>query len=185
MFEKISKEQWMKDMLKNTSLKESAIEAAYENIKLPTRGSKYSAGYDFYIPYDFTLGSAKRDVILTGIRWVTELPKSDEDNPMSTTGSLVENLVVNKVMLLFARSSVAKECGFSLSNKVGVIDMDYWTADNEGHIMALVDRSTARTDYAFKTGDRIVQGVILPFHIEMPDIILQSARKGGFGSSGK
>ena len=179
MFEKISKEQWMKDMLKNTSLKESAIEAAYENIKLPTRGSKYSAGYDFYMPYDFTLGTAKRDIIMTGIRWVAETGYTTSDD-----GS-TEIELPPRVMFLFARSSVAKECGFSLSNKVGVIDMDYWTADNEGHIMALVDRSTARTDYAFKVGDRIVQGVILPFYTDKPDTIIQSARKGGFGSSGK
>lgn len=63
--------------------------------------------------------------------------------------------------------------------------MDYWTADNEGHIMAIIDRSTAKTDYAFKTGDRVVQGVIVPFYTDEPDTIIQSARKGGFGSSGK
>ena len=174
-FEKISIEQWEKDLKKYTSYeKDEDVKSTYENIKIPTRGSEYSAGYDFYIPYDFTLSSSKRDVILTGIRWNCE-----NENALPNFES------INYVLLLFARSSVAKECGFSLINKVGVIDYDYYMAVNEGHIMIIVDRKTAKTDYAFKTGDRIVQGVITQFHTVENDIVLNTKRTGGFGSSGK
>jgi dUTP pyrophosphatase len=186
MFEKISKEQWAKDMQKNTFFTDELIDKAYDNIKIPTRGSSFSAGYDFYMPYDFTLGSAKKDIIMTGIRWNCE--KSISSHEAVKSADCYEDalsFVFNKVLLLFARSSVAKDCGFSLTNKVGVIDMDYYMAENEGHIMILVDRKTAKTDYAFKTGDRIVQGVIMPYFVDEIDIVRNDKRTGGFGSTGQ
>jgi dUTP pyrophosphatase len=179
MFAKISKEQWLKDLEKYTfynheyDKNEEYLNESYDAIQIPDRGSLFSAGYDFYIPYNYSLSSSKRDIILTGIRWDTtqKIEEKTFNDPL--------------VLLLFARSSVAKECGFSLMNKVGVIDMDYCMADNEGHIMILVDRKTAKTDYTFKTGDRIVQGVITSFHIDENDHVRNSKRTGGFGSTGK
>ena len=41
-FEKISKEQWVKD---------TKLEGAFEDVILPRRGTAHSAGYDFYAPY--------------------------------------------------------------------------------------------------------------------------------------
>lgn len=186
-FEKISKEQWIKDIKKYTSIeKEADIDASYEAIQIPTRGSTFSAGYDFYIPYDFSLGTAKRNVILTGIRWVKHDQYMTESNVGGTSSRITLDIdSLYQVLLLYARSSVAKECGFSLANKVGVIDMDYCLAANEGHIMIIVDPKTAITDYAFKTGDRIVQGVISPFFTVLNDIVRNDKRTGGFGSTGK
>jgi dUTPase len=51
--------------------------------------------------------------------------------------------------------------------------------------MILVDRKTAKTDYAFKTGDRIVQGVIMPYFVDEIDIVRNDKRTGGFGSTGQ
>ena len=60
-FEKVSLEQFTNDYLKcngydldcdiSEDLAKHIVEV-YENIKLPSRGTKYSAGYDFYLPYD-------------------------------------------------------------------------------------------------------------------------------------
>lgn len=46
-FEKVSFEQYAKDVEKADEI--------YENIQLPQRATKGSAGYDFYMPYDLTL----------------------------------------------------------------------------------------------------------------------------------
>lgn len=174
MFEKISYEQWIKDAKKNTSLSDEEIKLAYENIKIPTRGSEYSAGYDFYLPYDYKL-SSNQSVILTGIRWdcLNEYPA---DN--------IKYRVSNKALFLFARSSTAKKYGFALLNRVGIVDMDYCQADNEGHIMLLVDKKAALSDYEFEAGERIAQGVIMPFFTDSSDTIIGKSRVGGFGSTG-
>lgn len=175
MFEKISYEQWLKDFKStvDSTLNEDYIRQLYDEIKLPTRGSEFSAGHDFYIPYMWRLSSNVRrniNVILTGIRWNTELDTRTR---------------INKVLLLFARSSTAKEYGFALMNKVGVVDMDYYKAANEGHIMFIVDAKSATTDYTLNKGDKIAQGVILPFLVEEGTELTGKNRTGGFGSTGK
>lgn len=167
MFEKISYEQWLKDFKKyvDDTLNEDLIKELYDGIKLPTRGSKFSAGHDFYIPYMYKL-NAKRNVILTGIRWATSMDR-------------------DKALFLFARSSTAKNYGFALMNKVGVVDMDYQLADNEGHIMLLVDVKSAISEYTLNKGDKIAQGVIMEYISEEGTEVLTKERTGGFGSTGK
>jgi len=173
MFEKISYEQWIKDAKKNTSLSDEEIKLAYEKIKIPTRGSEYSAGYDFYLPYDYKL-SSDQSIILTGIRWKCPIECNIE----------MEYSLVNRALFLFARSSTAKKYGFALLNRVGIVDMDYCQADNEGHIMLLVDKKAALSEYEFGAGERIAQGVIMPFFTDSSDTIIGKSRVGGFGSTG-
>ena len=168
MFKKISYEQWKKDAEKYTSLSPEQIKHSYNTIKLPTRGSEYSAGYDFYLPYDYKVASGQI-IILTGITW---------DCFADNTSAL------NRALFLFARSSTAKKYGFALMNRVGIVDMDYCQAANEGHIMLLVDRKAALSDYEFEAGERLAQGVIMPFMIETNDTIIGKDRVGGFGSTG-
>ena len=171
MFEKISYEQWSKDFKTHvdSTLNENYIRQLYDEIKLPTRGSEFSAGHDFYIPYMYTL-NPNRNIILTGLRWNTELNTK---------------ILGDRVLLLFARSSTAKKYGFALMNKVGVVDMDYYRADNEGHIMLLVDYKSATSEYTLNKGDKIAQGVILPYFIEEGTELVGKERTGGFGSTGK
>ena len=179
MFEKISYEQWVKDFKTHVDptsfLNDNYIKQLYDEIKLPTRGSEFSAGHDFYIPYMYTLNPNK-NIILTGIRWNTEL---------DTESTLAKSILCNKVLLLFARSSTAKKYGFALMNKVGVVDMDYYKADNEGHIMLLVDVKSATSEYTLNQGDKIAQGVILPYYVEAGTELVGKERTGGFGSTGK
>jgi dUTP pyrophosphatase len=169
MFKKISYEQWQKDAEKYTIMSPEEIKHSYNLIKIPTRGSEYSAGYDFYLPYDFTLESGQ-SIILTGIRW-------------DCIGE--EDTAINRALFLFARSSTAKKYGFALMNRVGIVDMDYCQATNEGHIMLLVDRKAALSAYEFEAGERLAQGVIMPFMVDSSDTIVGKDRVGGFGSTGK
>ena len=167
-FKKISFEQWTKDVAKYTSLSPEEAKYTYNNVRIPTRGSEFSAGYDFYLPYDYKL-SSNQSIILTGIRW----------------DCLNEDSAINRALFLFARSSTAKKYGFALLNRVGIVDMDYCQADNEGHIMLLVDKKAALSEYEFEAGERLAQGVIMPFLIDSSDTIVGKSRVGGFGSTGK
>lgn len=167
-FEKVSLDQYLKDKfgydVKNQTVLDAAIKE-WENIKLPTRATDGSAGYDFYAPTFAFIGSDFAgdigEVIPTGVRVKME---------------------PGWVLMLFPRSGFGFKYGMHLANTVGIIDSDYYNADNEGHIMAKV--STAKDILSLNTGDRFMQGVFVPFGIATNDETVQQERKGGFGSTG-
>lgn len=61
------------------------------------------------------------------------------------------------------------------------IDSDYYYADNEGHIMIAL-RNMRDYLVRFPAGDRIMQGVFLPFGITVDDSA-EAKRTGGIGST--
>ena len=119
-FEKVSYEQFEKDF---KSLKEfnsemfsdEKIRELYDAIKLPTRATAGSAGYDFYSPVGFEVGAGQTVKIPTGIRVIIDH---------------------GWFLACFPRSSLGFKYRFQLDNSVGIIDTDYNHADNEGHIFA-------------------------------------------------
>ena len=179
-FEKISFEQWKKDWKENVEgVEDSEIfcEAAYEKITIPTRATATSAGYDFTIPYTFSAHYPKygpttpyNTKILTGIRWV------DGDDHKHNLG-----------LFLFVRSGMALKQGIQLANSVGVVDSDYYKADNEGHIMFVIKNDPAWPTRSFPAMTRIGQGVFLPFYLVSEDAATDNntVRTGGFGSTGE
>jgi dUTP pyrophosphatase len=80
------------------------------------------------------------------------------------------------------RSGLGFKYGVRLANTIGNIDSDYWQSDNEGHIMLKI---VAAKDFSIKKGDRIAQGVILPYFTVDDDEPLSNKRNGGFGSTDK
>ena len=112
-FEKVSFEQFQKDILKNTKIK-NKIEEMYDNIQLPKRATIGSAGYDFFLPFDIVLKPQESIIIPTGIR----CQMNDE-----------------YVLQIYPRSSLGFKFRLQLDNVVGIIDSDYYYACNEGHIM--------------------------------------------------
>ena len=140
------------------------IITAYEEIKLPNRATKGSAGYDFFSPLTITGGLQKNSAFIfpTGIRC-----KMEE----------------GWVLIICPRSGMGFKSGIRLANTVGVIDQDYYYSDNEGHIMVkLVNESTLAKNLHIKRGDAICQGILLPFGIAQGDQA-DGIRNGGFGSS--
>ena len=172
-FEKISLEQFKKDMKANyPNLTDTEIEDKYNRIQLPKRGSKYSAGYDIYSTMDCTFfgntgivpsifGVSGPKVIPTGIKAV--MP-----------GNMFLNIV--------PRSGLGFKSGVSLANTIGIIDSDYYNNDkNEGHIMIMFVPGFDKLDV--KEGDRIAQGIFTKYYTTDDDEA-QDDRKGGFGSTG-
>ena len=134
----------------------------YNDIQLPHRSTKYSAGYDFYLPYTVVIPRGAQAMVATGIRVLLDL---------------------SNVLLCFPRSSLGIKHGVGLKNTVGVIDADYYyNADNEGHIMACL---TNLGDHAIRldAGDRFMQGIILPYYT-VDDDTSNDTRRGGIGSTG-
>lgn len=168
-FEKVSFEQFKKDIEKcfgNTVYKfqsEEGIHEVYDNIKLPTRATKGSAGYDFKCPINLLLHKGQPIVIPTGIR-----VKMDD----------------GWVLKIYPRSGLGFKYGLRLTNTTGIIDSDYYYSDNEGHIMVKISHSLGENMFNIKQGDGIAQGVFVEFGITEDDNVTES-RNGGFGSTGK
>ncbi len=161
-FEFVSKSRFEEDAAKAFDADEIQISEAYEALKIPTRATKGSAGYDFYCPFDIELEAGESILIPTGIR-----VRMDE----------------GWVLLLFPRSGLGFKYRFQLDNSVGVIDQDYYHADNEGHIMArMTNDSREGKTLSLKAGKAFMQGVFVPFGIaDATQVTAQ--RTGGFGST--
>ena len=172
-FEKITREQWVKDMVNLCHLEHptaddfKAINKLYDGIKLPKRATKYSAGYDFYVSGNASIPSKGSYVIPTGIRWVCD---KEEDK--------------NKVLQIYPRSGIGFRTGVRLMNTVGIIDADYWEGNNEGHIMVKL-YNPMDSHLHIKDGDAIVQGVITEYHTCDDEEEIVEKRTGGMGSTDK
>lgn len=164
VFEKVSYEQFAKDWLKAFPQTEN-VRAIYDGIKMPQRATAGSAGYDFYAPADITLKKDASVLIPTGIR------------------AKIEN---GWVLCLFPRSGLGFKHRVQLDNTVGVIDADYYGADNEGHIMIKLscDAHDEEHTVALTHGDGFAQGIFLPFGVTADDTATEK-RTGGFGSTSK
>lgn len=166
-FDKVSLNQFLKDS-KNYLLDNSEslyqkerykLIEDYNNIKMPERSTVYSAGYDFYAPIDIEMLPGKTYTIPTGIRC--------KINP-------------EFVLFVLPRSSLGFKYGLRLRNTIGVIDSDYYNADNEGHIML---KLVADQPLKIHEGDRMVQGIFLQYGITINDDA-HAQRTGGIGSTG-
>jgi len=103
-FEKVSREQFKKDMLNNNIILDN-IDDIYDKIKLPTRATAMSAGHDFFAPFKLSLKAHDSIIIPTGIRC-----KMDD----------------GWVLNIYPRSGQGFKYGFRLYNTVGIIDADYY-----------------------------------------------------------
>lgn len=163
-FSKVSYEQFAADWKAAFPDGGEDIRAVYDNIKLPKRATKGSAGYDFFMPADIVLAAGSTVLIPTGIR--AEI----EDG---------------WVLQIFPRSGLGFKYRIQLDNTVGIIDSDYYYADNEGHIkIKLTNDSRTRSDAAIGAGQGFAQGIFLPFGITDDDCA-DEERRGGFGSTDK
>ncbi len=155
-FEKVSSTQFNIDL---TTCGKN--ENCYEDIILPKRSSKYSAGYDFYAPYDFTVNINEKLVIASGVRCKIE---------------------GEYFLMLAPRSSLGFKYQLGLANTVAIIDADYYNTANEGHILiSLVNRGDKPV--SIKKGERFCQGIFLNYAICIDDDN-DDVRTGGLGSSG-
>lgn len=150
-FEKISKDNFFN----------SVPNGNYEDIILPKRSTKNSAGYDFYSLYDITIKPNERVVIPTGIKVCMN---------------------ENKFLGIYIRSSLGFKYNIRMCNQVGIIDADYYNnKDNEGHIFVCLQNESDK-EVVIKKGDRFVQGIFMSYLITDDDCATDT-RNGGIGST--
>lgn len=116
-FEKISFAQFKDVFAEYFKDSEKTLEQIYEELPLPQRATKKSAGYDIYAPFSFELAPGEEIKVPTGLRVIMQ---SDE------------------VLMVLPRSGHGFKHYLRLANTAGVIDADYCEADNEGHIFVKI-----------------------------------------------
>lgn len=164
-FHKVSYEQFREGFLDVfPETEEANLTEIYENLKLPKRATKGSAGYDFFTPVNIVLNPGESLKVPTGIR--VEM----EDN---------------WVLQLYPRSGLGFRFRLQLNNTVGIIDSDYFYSDNEGHIFAKItnDSKEGKT-LCVEKGTAFMQGIFLEYGITVDDET-EGVRNGGFGSTSK
>ncbi|MCM1194333.1 MAG: hypothetical protein NC099_02525 [Corallococcus sp.] len=134
----------------------------YDNIKLPVRATKCSAGYDFFAPNAITLQPNETATVATGIRVI--MPD-------------------DVCLMIFPRSGLGFKYRLKLNNTVGIIDADYSNSDNEGHIFIRMTNESDKPLFIDK-GAAFAQGVFVNYLITSNDAT-EEERNGGLGSSDK
>lgn len=170
---------------------------ADKEINIPTRATKHAAGYDFEAAKDVRIPSIWKNGIRSGWETLKTFPRVVITAPPETkTNSVVgvkPTLVPTGVkaymqedefLQLANRSGNPLKRFLLLANGVGVIDADYYNnADNEGHIMFQFINFGLST-VEIKKGERIGQGIFLPF-LKADNDVSETERTSGFGSTGK
>ncbi len=155
-FEKISWEQWQKDIGNDKQI--------YDNHKLPKRQTKYSAAYDFESPIAFTLHTGEIKTVPTGVKFTM-----NED----------------EFLMLVIRSSMGFKHNVRMTNQIGIFEKDFYNnKTNEGHAMICL-QNHGTEDYNVKIGDRIAQGIFSKFLTIDNEEEIKTIRTGGLGSTNK
>jgi len=151
-FEKISYEQFKKDIEEEKNL--------YNEYVLPTRKTKYSAGYDLIAINDFEIAPGEIKKIATGYK---------------------ANMLEDEMLMIFVRSSMGFKYNVRMCNQVGIIDKDYYNnIDNEGHIFVKL-QNEGNEIFRIKKGEAYAQGIFTKF-LTCGDIV-NDERTGGIGST--
>ena len=162
-FHKVSAGQFSESMAADfPQFTQADIQDMYENLKLPKRSTKGSAGYDFFAPLSFSLAPNATIKIPTGIRVEME---------------------EGWVLKLYPRSGLGFKYRLQMNNTVGIIDSDYFYSDNEGHIfIKMTNASNEGRTVEVPAGTGFAQGIFLEFGITVDDDA-DGVRNGGFGST--
>lgn len=169
-FYKVSFNQFLADYSKVLDLDKDNTEVIikareiWNNIQLPLRKTKGSAGYDFNSTLRFTLEPNQTVLIPTGIKC---------------------DMKEDWVMLIFPRSSMGIKKKMFITNTIPVIDSDYFNnTDNEGHIFISITNN-GNEIICLNEGDSFAQAIFFTYGTTLEDDTNET-RVGGIGStSGK
>lgn len=154
-----------------------------EFVRLPLRGSKNSAGYDFYTPVDLVIPPQKT------VKFYTDVKAYMQED---------------EVLLIDVRSSIGVKKGLMIANTIGVIDSDYYNNEsNEGNIIICLRNLNPEFEFygydedtgipkikdlreentiVIKAGERVAQGIFVKY-LKADNCNSEEERKGGVGST--
>lgn len=175
---------------------EKVSKYANENIAMPIRKTKGSAGYDFVAAEDYIIPSLWQMTEEVKKIWEVaddEFVNLDMMNQFTSQTGFQPTLVSTGVkcklepgtfLQLSIRSSSPLKYWLMMANGIGVIDADYYNnSSNEGEIFLQI-YNLSPFNIQINKGDAIGQGIILPYGLTEDDAAYEE-RTGGFGSTSK
>ncbi|MBS4462268.1 dUTP diphosphatase [Aerococcaceae bacterium zg-B36] len=162
-----------------------AVAKGWENkgINLPTRQTKYSAGYDIEAAEDIEIPSIWS--FLFDMNIVFDVKKQVEKlfKPIIVHTGVKVSMYEDEVFVVHVRSSMGIKHHLKLANGTGIIDSDYYNnPNNDGEIMIALHNYGLTTKRIAK-GERIAQGVFMKYYTVSDEQNLKE-RLGGIGSTG-
>lgn len=165
-----------------------------KGLKLPQRSTEASAGYDLASAVDMTLPSIWKLNFLK-ILWALRHAKSIDPAQMKAAQKVLKPYLIptgikaymqpDEFLLIANRSSNPVKRGMLVPNGIGVVDADYYNnLSNEGELLVQMINFGLR-DRQIHKGDRIAQGIFLPYLRADNEVTTHRKRQGGFGSTGK
>lgn len=143
-----------------------AMKKIRETSKLPTKGSKYAAGYDLYLDGD------EGEVYAI----------SPHTNRLLPTG-VAMSIPIGYFGAIYARSGLSTKKGLRPANCVGVVDSDY-----RGEVMVPLYNDSNETRVV-KSGERIAQIIFEEckdaWITEVKELDSTARNEQGFGSTGE
>ncbi|GMA16484.1 dUTP diphosphatase [Deinococcus metallilatus] len=133
-------------------------------IRLPRRGSRHSAGYDFHTPVAFTIAPGERTIFATDIKVYMQ---------------------PDEYLAIYPRSSIGMKA-IMITSTVGIVDSDFYSnPHNDGNIHILL-HNVGDTPFQAQAGDRIAQGLFTKYLLaDGDDLSTGAERQGGYGHTGR
>lgn len=157
-----------------------------EDIKLPERSTKNSAGYDFFAIEDTVIEPAKlivREYLDPKDPGLREIEYGFDREPTMVPTGVKAKMLEDEFLMLVNRSSNPGKKSLVVANGVGIIDADYYgNPDNDGEMM-FPFYNVGRKPVEIKKGDKLGQGIFMKYGITSDDNA-EGERTGGFGSTG-
>lgn len=164
-FYKVSFKQFDKDYreMVDKNIDHVELKRIYDSIKLPTRATECSAGYDFFLPYAITLKAGEETTIPSGIRC---------------------KFKKNYGLFIMSKSGLGTRNRLQINTCISLIDSDYFYCENEGHMSFRIihDSRDPKAVLSLPAGKSFLQGIFFPYGVTHSDNAKEK-RKGGFGST--
>ena len=118
-----------------------------ENLRLPERSTKNSAGYDFF-----------------NLERVEIPPYQIGDNPVMVKTGIKVEMPNDEFLMLVNRSSNPKKKKLVIPNSLGIVDADYYNnPDNEGHMWFALQNHGDKT-FKVEAGQGFGQGIFMKYY---------------------
>jgi dUTP pyrophosphatase len=155
-FEKVGEKEW------GLNYRDDNI--FYEEIKLPKRATRYSAGYDIF---------ATQNVIL--------IPGKEVLMPLGFKVFMMED----EFFAILPRSGMGFKYYIRLANTIGIVDADYYNnSKNEGHCWLKIRNESENQTLTINQGEAVAQGIFMKYLLAIGDSFEEgNLREGGLGST--
>ena len=168
---------------------------ANDGLNLPKRSTQAAAGYDFEASADIVIPSVLSNPFFRGLNILSlgklKNVREDEDlqgllKPVLVPTGIKAYMGEGEYLQLVSRSSGPIKKRIMMPNAVGIVDADYYNnPSNEGEIFFQFINFGVK-DVVIKKGERIGQGIFLPYLLaDGDDQVEKAQRQGGFGSTGQ